>query len=233
MVFETLALIGFLGFLALVLMGSVHGHGSGHGHAAAHGHDAHALPGHHAHHGDMGHHTHAHDHATAKGHHHGEGQGGPIRFLLWLSPMNLFSLCLGMGATGMLLQKSLAGVLLWLAAIAGGLFFLFVIVKPWMSVLLKFAAEPSKGLEGTVAQEAEALSAFDQQGRGVVTVTLDGQLVQMLARLDQAELGAGLHIRKGDKLFITSVDAKKGTCVVSGELLTPYSQPTDTDTSTH
>jgi hypothetical protein len=103
-------------------------------------------------------------------------------------------------------------------AVLSGLFFNLGIVKPLMRGLLNFATRPSEGLEGQVAHPAEAMSAFDAQGRGIVRLTLDGEIIQLLARLDPAEIERGVRVRRGDEVLVTEVDASKNACKVTREL---------------
>jgi hypothetical protein len=87
-----------------------------------------------------------------------------------------------------------------------------------MGMFLKFASTPSEGLEGAIARPAEAISGFDAQGRGIVRLSLDGQVVQLLARLDSTEVARGVHVARGDEVIVTEVDSAKGSCRVTKEL---------------
>lgn len=211
MVFEILFLVGLVGFLAMAGLGMVHGHGDGHGHGghhAGHGHagHGHAGPGHdHGHHGDLGTHS--------------PGLGNEILHTLPLlfSPMNLFSMALAMGATGVLLKDKLTGPILWLAAIAGGLLFTFLLIRPMMNLILNFATKPSQGLASQLAHAAEAISNFDANGQGLIRVTVDGEVKQLLATLDPLERERGVTISKGEEVMIAEINADRGTCVVIRE----------------
>lgn len=190
-------------------------HGHGHAPAAIHGPHGAAHGGGHVGHADHGAHAH--------GDHHGEAAGrgssvvshwGLAKLLPFLSPLNLFSMALGAGATGILTRTFLSGPVLTIAAIAGALVFDLAIVRPIMSLMIRFGSRPSEGLEGKVATIAEACTSFDQQGRGLVRLTLDGQIVQLLGKLDPHEV---VTVHKGDKLLVMEVDASKGTCKVTRE----------------
>jgi hypothetical protein len=132
--------------------------------------------------------------------------------------MDVFSLAFGAGATGMLVAPVLgASATIW-AAIAGAFVFDFVVTRPMLNLFLKFASKESEGLEGQLAHPGEALCRFDQQGRGLVKLTLDGQISQLLAELDPDELAAGVEVHKGDEVLVIAVDAKAGKCRVSREM---------------
>ena len=141
--------------------------------------------------------------------------------LFWrvFSPFDLLAYATGAGATGEILrQTALEPRLVLYAALVGALAFNFGIAKPLLYRLLRFESRPSAGLEGATAQPAEALSRFDAQGRGLVRLALDGQLVQVLAHLDPAEHDRGVTVAKGDPLLVTEIDAARGTCHVTREM---------------
>lgn len=227
MVYEVLLAVGVLGFIAMVLAGMVHGHGGsgeGHAHAGAHGHadlGAHGHGGAHGH-ADMGSHGHAatngHAHGTQGHHSDADGSGKSFRSWLAISPLDLFTMALGAGATGMAFSGMLQGAPLAVAAIVGALVFDFLLVKPLIKLIFKFSSNPSEGLEGQLASTAEAMCAFDGSGKGVVKLTMDGQIVQLLAQLEAPEISGGVQVRKGDTVVITDVDPSKGTCKVTREL---------------
>ena len=216
-VFLLLFLIGSIGFTAMVMLGAFHGVGH-HGHTGplkalpSHGHlvggHGHVLPGHTSHAPAQVHHNSGH----AQSEQNAEGRG------LFISPLDIFSLCLGGGAAGLLLTPYLPAFILPICGIAGAVFFNFGVVRPLMGFLFRFASKPSDGLEGTIAQSAEAISGFDAQGRGLVRMTLDGQNIQLLAHLDDTELQKGVKVHKGEQLMVIDVDAAKNTCRVTREL---------------
>lgn len=206
--YELLLLIGGLGFLAMALLGMTHGGGHGHrGPSVGHGH-GHAI-------------GHGHGH-VAKGIHMPKAmkagkmlKGRGSSLLMLISPMDLFAMALGFGAAGVLLKGLVSpGMLIW-AAIAGALIFNFLVIKPIFMVAMKFVSKPSEGLEGTVALKAQAITRFDEQGKGLVRLTLDGQIVQLLASLDPAERELGESVGKGDEVTVLEVDAKRNACTVS------------------
>jgi hypothetical protein len=225
MVFEMLLLIGAVGMVLMTVLGVSRGvgHIGGHsGHALGHVHTtAHVQP--------LGHGAHAH------GVHQGptpQNQTSPLHvqgnllglhanrsFFSYLpTPIDILSMCVGAGLTGILLRHILASPLLWIAVIAGALVFDLAIVRPIFSALLNFASKPSAGLEGMVALDAEAVSRFDESGRGIVRVNMEGLVVQLLAHLEPDEVGHGAVVQKGDRVIVTEVNAKSNTCRVSREL---------------
>ena len=137
---------------------------------------------------------------------------------LMISPMDLFSFSLGAGAAGLLFQSIATAVMLPWIAVVGALAFNLGIVKPLMGFMMKFVSKPSEGLEGVIAKTAQAVTRFDDSGRGLVMVTVDDQNVQLLATLDDAELHRGIQINKGDEVVVIEVDATKNSCRVSKEL---------------
>jgi len=156
-----------------------------------------------AHHEGDGHnHVHTQDH---------DGYDLP-HYLLLLSPLRLFSFSLGVGAAGMLGQSltSLPPLALLVLALLAGLAFYRFVIQPLFGFVLKFASKPAETLSGATGQEAVADSRFDANGKGIVTVVVDGQLVRLLATLD----GDPQPIEAGEKLTVVSVDTKRNQCTV-------------------
>ena len=121
------------------------------------------------------------------------------------SPLGIFSLCLGAGAAGILTNR-------WWWAVVGGLILWKLVIEPLQELLLRFASEPAKNLEGACATEAVALSRFDASGQGMVSLTVDGQLRRVLAKLSEGE---PREIAVGEKLVVVDVDTKRNTCRVA------------------
>lgn len=210
---STLLLIGILGLLAQMLLGGAHiGHMGHHG-GAGHAHGGHAGHSHAGQHGHGQHHGQAHQ---DQAHHDGHSQGrGPSPLWTLLSPLTFFSVCLGMGATGLLLKHlHLRTSFVALAALLGGIVFYGLLIRPLWNIMFRFASTPSTALAGTVAQEAEALTRFDSTGKGLVRVTIDGQLVRILATLEPEDRAEGV-VRPGDRLTVTSVDGRTNSCHVA------------------
>jgi len=215
MIYTTLLLIGAIGLLAQAVFGLGHGHAGGH-HAGGHGHGA-GSHGAHGHGG--GAHSHGHGaHAqngqnrTAQTELHG-GHGASEIWTL-LSPLTIFSVCLGVGATGLLVRpQHWAGALTALAAIVGGLLFYGLVIRPLWGLVFGFASTPGAALEGAVAGECEALGRFDAQGRGMVKLSIDGQRVRVLAFLEQGDRAQPVTV--GEHLTVISIDARANTCHVA------------------
>jgi hypothetical protein len=233
-------LLGFAGLLIMAVSG-VAGHGGGHshshgGHLHAGGHhgdvNVHGVGGHlagghgHAGHADAGGHglTHGPGHAHGHGHHgdqgHHGGHGGGDRamgvwFLSFLSPRVLFSILVGLGAAGLLLGAFLPEPLLAGAAVAGGFAFELMAVRPVWNFFFRFGSEPALTLESAVTDVATAVTGFNPNGEGVVKIELDGQIVQLLARLSPADRATGIRVRAGDTVVVDEVDAVRNCCTVS------------------
>jgi hypothetical protein len=131
------------------------------------------------------------------------------------SPRVLFSLFVGFGATGMVLQNVLAGPALAGSAILGALGFERLLVAPLWRSMMRFASEPAKTLESCVTDEVQAVTAFDRDGNGLVAVELDGQVTHVLATLRAEDKNAGALVHAGDRLRIEDVDPQHNRCTVS------------------
>ncbi len=195
-------MFGFIGLFIMAAMGSLR---TGRGHA---GKGVHARG-----------HGKGHSKGLAKG-----AKAGPTKFGLAsmfqsFSPIDFFATAMGAGALGIVGRKVFkneqiaAGM-----AVAGGLIMDFLIVKPLLSAMMKYASEPSEGLEGAVSQLAEAATNFDAQGRGLIKLNLDGQTSQILATLEPGEVQSGIRVAKGDRLVILDVDSARNICRVSREI---------------
>lgn len=241
-VYQTLFWIGAIGVGVMgTLSAGAHGHGghshAGHdaGHGAAHhggagglhesGHGA-AHGTHHAHQGHQAHHDAAHDtHGHAPNAHHAHGHseasnaGGAANNLaavmMVLSPMTLFSVSLGTGATGLLLAARFPVALTALLALLGGLALFALVVRPLIGLAQRFVSKPATTLAGVVAGEAVAQNRFDATGQGIVNVSIDGQAVRLLARLEQDDHANGVTVAPGDHLVITQIDEARNTCRVT------------------
>ena len=189
MLYQTLFFTGAIGFFAMVLLGSFHG-GRGLGRHGQHGHR-----GPHGRHGSN------------------LGKMGRIKFLLAISPIDIFAVCLGIGAAGLLLPKSLSTTLVLVVDLLVGLVFDLAFLKPILNFAMRFVSTPSDGLEGMVAKFATSVSNFDSRGRGLVSLVIDAEVKQLLATLEENERGTA--VKKGEQLIVTGVDARRNTCSVS------------------
>lgn len=152
---------------------------------------------------------------AARGVHAGARGAGSRLLGALMSPRVLFSVLLGIGATGTLARGVLSGGLLLAAALAGGLAFERLLVTPVWNLAMRFASQPALTLESCIADEATAVTAFDEHGQGLVAVNLDGQVIQVLATLPASERAAGARVHAGDHVRIESVDAQRNRCTVS------------------
>lgn len=202
--------------------GDVNVHGVGGHLAAGHGHAGHVDAGGHALGHGPGHAGHAHaGHAHGHGDHghHGEHGGGDRAmgtwFLSFLSPRALFSIMVGIGAAGLLLGGFLGGPLLAAAAVAGGFAFELLAVRPVWNFFFRFGSEPAFTLESAVTDVATAVTGFNAQGEGLVKLELNGEVVQVLARLSPADRATGVRVHTGDTLVVEDVDPVRNCCTVS------------------
>ena len=183
--------LGGLGLGALALGGLGHHGHAHHGHAHGHG------PGHHGpgHHGP-GHHGAGHDGHGHQTHGQGPGHVGPagaaLTATLWTlgAPRIVFSVLLGLGATGMIVRG------LFGSAVGGALLFALAVV-------------------GGLAFERLAASGFDANGEGLVALEVDGQVVQVLGTLRPEDRALGIRVRAGDRLRVEDVDGARHRCTVA------------------
>ena len=181
---------------------------------------AHAHAGHHGATHAGGHHTGHHlaparGQARMAGRHAGAARGSASR-TMWalLSPRPIFSLLVGFGAAGMALRGVLHGGGLFAVAVLGGLLLEFGVLAPLWNLLFRFESAPALTLESCIGDQARAATNFDAQGHGLITVELDGQIVQLLGTLRSDDRLAGLRVRAGDAVTIDEVDAARNRCVV-------------------
>jgi hypothetical protein len=190
-----------LGVMALSGLGT-HGSGGHSGGHAGHGHAGHVHAGH----------SHAgHVHTGQRGDGHG---ANPAMWLL-ASPRFLFSFALGFGVVGELVRPLLGGPFLLAAAIVGGVLFERAIVSPLWNFTMRFASTPAVTLESAVADEATAVTSFDAQGHGIVSLEVDGQVVQILATLQPGDRELGVRVRAGQRVRIEDVNPASNQCTVS------------------
>jgi hypothetical protein len=177
---------------------------------------AHTVGGHHAGHAAPSSHTGHHAISVRAGSRaiRGGARGGTR--LLWalLSPRALFSLCLGFGASGLILHAVVGGSLLLAVAVLGALIFELGLMRPLWNFLFRFESAPALTLESCIGDEAHAATSFDAQGNGLIALELDGQLVQLLGSLRREDRDAGIRVRAGDPVRIDEVDAERNRCTV-------------------
>lgn len=132
-----------------------------------------------------------------------------------MSPRLLFSLALGFGASGLLLRPMVGGPLLLAGAALGAVVFDRFLVSPLWNFTMRFASKPAATLESAVSDEATAVTSFDNNGEGIVSLEVDGQVVQILATLQKNDRLLGTRVRAGQKVRIEEVDTEKNCCTVS------------------
>jgi hypothetical protein len=181
--------------------GGARGHGTGHnaGHGATHGHgNAHTV------------------HVPSVGLARGARDAATSTLWAIASPRFLFSVALGFGAIGEVTRPVLGGPFQLAAALVGGVLFERLLVSPLWNFAMRFASTPAVTLESSVTDEATAVTSFDANGQGIVSVAVDGQIVQILATLrgDDRILG-GARVRAGQLVRIEEVNAEKNSCTVS------------------
>ena len=183
--------LGLVGLVAMSLLGFTHGQ-------ATHGHSAHG-------HADSSHGVHGH---SSHGHH----DSSATKVLAFLSPRVLFSLALGFGAAGLVLDAFFP---LWVAVIlaaVGALALERLVVYPYWNWLMRFASAPAEMMGDTVRAKGRAVTRFDGSGSGLIQLELDGQVRQVLGTLTSEQ--RGLEVLVGDAVRVESVDAR-GNCTVS------------------
>jgi hypothetical protein len=209
--------LGGAGMAAMAFLGFTSSHGGGHqthdtsGHelhgvanVAGHGHDL-SHPGGHAHL------AHSHAHAATDAHH----DGWKANLWSWLSPRVLFNFLVGFGATGLIVERLVGPVLALPIAIAGGVAFEALVVRPIFNSLFRFESSPAQTLESALMSEGKAVTGFDAGGNGLISLELGGEVVQVLGTQLIQERAAGVRIRAGDKVRIEEVDGTRNRCTVS------------------
>ena len=168
-------------------------------------------------------------HAGGRGGHSGPGHAGHGRvahtsggrtaaartFWTIASPRFLFSFALGFGAIGEATHSLVGGVLQLVVAILGGLAFERVLVSPLWNFAMRFASTPALTLESAITDEATAVTAFDADGHGIVSIEVDGQIVQCLATLKPDDRDLGVRVRAGQRVRIDDVNSAQNRCTVS------------------
>jgi len=212
-------LLGAVGLGAMALSGignrghsNAHGHGDGGGHA---GHGGGHVHGGHGHGHGPGQHGRGEPAHGAHGHSHFSDSLAGRTFWSITSPRFLFSFALGFGAAGELFKSTLSGPLLLAIAIAGGVLLDRLLVSPLWNFTMRFASEPATTLESAITDEATAVTSFDANGQGIVSLEVDGQVHQILATLKASDRLPGTRVRAGQRLRIEDVDAERHRCTVT------------------
>jgi hypothetical protein len=141
-----------------------------------------------------------------------------LRSYFSFSLIDVFSFAMGAGFLGLLFRPYVPKEQTIYYALVGGIVFDLLITKVILFMLSRFIGEESQGLEGSVAFPGVAVSSFDSSGRGLIKLTLDGQIVQLLATLEEHERRAGVQVKKGDALMVVEVDPTHNECKVVKDL---------------
>lgn len=197
-VYLAATVLGLLGFTVMAASGLARGH-----HAPGHQYPSPGPPGH-------GHRGPAHSH-------HAHSKGGGLLLTL-MSPRVIFSIMVGFGLTGLVLDSidvPLPVTLRGLVALTGGVLFERLFVQPYWDALMMFQSRPARSLSSVTMTRAQAVTDFDQAGQGVVALEFEGEVRQLLATQVAYEHAAGLRIKRGDVLQLGTVDEARNRCTVS------------------
>jgi len=207
-------LLGATGLGAMALSGLGN---RGHSSAPGHGTGAHAgTPIGQARAGHL--HAAGHAQATGSGQHVGTSlvqSAASKTFWSITSPRFLFSFALGFGVAGQIFRSMLGGPLLVAVAIAGAVVFERLLVSPLWNFAMRFASQPAATLESAITDEATAVTSFDANGQGIVSLEVDGQIHQILATLKASDRLPGTRVRAGQRLRIDEIDAERNRCTVT------------------
>ena len=196
---------GLVALAAFVLCGAGFHHPGVHHGAASPGHHAHVSSHHHA--SDR-----ANPHAASNG--NSPSSFSILTWLGWFSPLYLCGAVIGFGVTGILFGHLFQGWPLFALALLGAYFTRIICIRPLISGILMWASRPAKTLGDAVLETGVATTNFDANGYGMVRLSLDGQIVQLLGLLVPEE-STELRVNAGERLFIRSVDSVRQRCWVS------------------
>lgn len=201
--------LGAAGMAAMAFLGFTSSHGGSHqGHDTS-GHEMHGAGGH----------SHVTPHTHLPAHNHGapHAHAGDWRSHAWswLSPRVLFNFLVGFGATGLILERLVGPFLALPIAFAGGVAFEVFIVRPIFNSLFRFESQPAQTLESALMSEGRAVTGFDANGNGLISLELGGEVVQVLGVQLNSDRAAGARIRAGDIVRIEEVDSARNRCTVT------------------
>jgi hypothetical protein len=183
--------LGAAGMAAMAFLGFTSSHGgSHHGHSGGHAH-----------------------HVSHAGHAHHDGWKSNA--WSWLSPRVMFNVLVGFGVTGLVVERLVGPVLALPIAVAGGVAFETLVVRPIFNSLFRFESAPAQTLESALMSEGRAVTGFDSRGNGLISLELGGEVVQVLGTQLSQEHAAGVRIRAGDVVRIEEVDSSRNRCTVS------------------
>ncbi len=107
------------------------------------------------------------------------------------------------------------GALLLAAAAAGAVIFERLLVTPLWNLAFRFESEPAHTLESAFGGDATAVTTFDANGQGLVSIEVDGQVVQLLGTLQSSDRALQTRVPAGSRLRVEDVDAARNRCTVS------------------
>ena len=200
-------------------VGGSHTPGPGHIHTAAPSHGVAPVPSHHT--SEIGGKTYNVAHSpVATGHgelhvHLAHEAGWRSHIWSWLSPRVLFNVLVGFGATGLIVERLVGPFLALPIALVGGIAFESLVVRPIFNSLFRFESAPAQTLESSIMSEAKAVTGFDSNGNGLISLELGGEVVQILGTLTRDERTAGVRVRAGDAVRVEEVDSARNRCIVS------------------
>jgi hypothetical protein len=200
---------------AMAFLGFASSHGGAHHSHDTSGHEMHGIGGSHAHSIAP---SHTHSIAPSHGVAHGEQlhpAGWKSSIWSWLSPRVLFNFLVGFGATGLIVERLVGPVLALPIAVLGGISFEAFVVRPLFNSLFRFESQPAQTLESALMSEGRAVTGFDANGNGLISLELGGEVVQVLGTQLTDERAAGVRIRAGDIVRIEEVDSARNRCTVS------------------
>jgi hypothetical protein len=201
--------LGAAGMAAMAFLGFTGSHGGAHqGHDTG-GHEMHGVGGH----VHVTSHTNltAHTHATP----HLHAADWKSHAWSWLSPRVLFNFLVGFGATGLIVERLVGPFLALPIAAVGGIAFEMLVVRPIFNSLFRFESAPAQTLESALMSEGRAVTGFDANGNGLISLELGGEVVQVLGIQLNSDRTAGARIRAGDIVRIEEVDSARNRCTVS------------------
>jgi translation initiation factor IF-1 len=214
--------LGAAGMAAMAFLGFTSSHSAGHQAHDTSGHEMHGIghpttPAHVVAHGsahvhEVGHAV-GHTHLTA--HTHAHAGDWKSHIWSWLSPRVLFNFLVGFGATGMIVERLVGPLLALPIAIVGGIAFEALVVRPIFNSLFRFESQPAQTLESALMSEGRAVTGFDANGNGLISLELGGEVVQVLGTQLNEDRAAGVRIRAGDIVRIEEVDSTRNRCTVS------------------
>lgn len=222
--------LGAAGMAAMAFLGFASSHSAGHQAHDTSGHEMHGTGGTHGNsiaptHGIAHGSAHAHDVTHAGGHSHpaahthaaphAHASDWKSHLWSWLSPRVLFNFLVGFGATGLIVERLVGPLLALPVAVLGGIGFEVFVVRPLFNSLFRFESKPAQTLESALMSEGRAVTGFDANGNGLISLELGGEVVQVLGTQLTGEREAGVRIRAGDIVRIEEVDDTRNRCTVS------------------